>query len=541
MPVGRQLLPSVTHPVLDQSSTKVEEALIRAARALTVHLDIDGACRAVLDAVGDVFGARCSWILLHHPGTRQLKTACSRGEGSQAFQDLEISPDVGILGLAFKSRRVVFVPNVKDDDRWFDPTRVHATALESVFTIPLVYDDQVLGVVGLDSPRFTADRPPTDVDIARLEALAAQAAIAIANARLYETSEEDRRRLRSLLHEQTRLRGHVTHLEEHIRLTGAFRDIVGESPSLRAAVSQATLAAPGDTTILLLGETGSGKELLARFIHERSSRSKGPFVPVNCAALPEALVESELFGHEKGAFTGAIARKPGKFEIANRGTLLLDEIGDLPKEAQAKLLRVLQDREVHRVGSTQSIVVDVRVIAATNQDLEEAVDGHSFRADLYYRLSVFPIRIPPLRERREDIPQLAQHFVAHFATRLRKRVERLAPAAIRRLQEYHWPGNIRELQNVVERAVVLTQGEIVESDAIMVVTGSRKRDVSKSSDALTLADAERSAIVAALEAAHWRVSGRGGAADRLGLKPTTLHAKMKKLGIQRQSPSGRPR
>jgi formate hydrogenlyase transcriptional activator len=537
MAVATQAVSSAPPSVLDESSTKTEEALIRAARALTVHLNVDGVCQAVLDAVGHVFGARCSWILLHHPGTRQLRTACSQGEGSEAFQDLEVSPAVGILGLAFKSRKVVFVPNVKEDDRWFDPPRVHAAALESVFTIPLVHGSEVLGVVGLDSRRFTADRPPADVDIARLEALAAQAAIAIANARLYETSEEDRRRMRALLQEQGRLRGHVTHLEEHIRQTGAFREIVGESANLKEAVGQAILAAPGDTTILLLGETGTGKELLARFIHERSSRSKGPFVPVNCAALPEALVESELFGHEKGAFTGAIIRKPGKFEIAHRGTVLLDEIGDLPREAQAKLLRVLQDRQVHRVGSTQAIAVDVRVVAATNHDLEAAVDAHSFRADLYYRLSVFPIRIPPLRERRDDIPRLARHFATYFATKLKKRVERLAPAALRRLQEYDWPGNVRELQNVVERAVVLTPGKVVESDAIMVSTHSRPRVLAKSSEALTLADSDRSAILAALDAARWRVSGRRGAADRLGLKPTTLHAKMKKLGIHRPSDS----
>ncbi|HYY87279.1 MAG TPA: sigma 54-interacting transcriptional regulator, partial [Chloroflexota bacterium] len=520
-------------PVTDEPTPRIEEALIRAARSLTAHLDVDGVCHAVLDAVGDVFGARCSWILLYHAGTKQLRTACSRGHGSEAFHDLAISPDTGILGLAFKGKRVVFVPNVQDDDRWFDPPRVHAAGLESVFTIPLVYGDEVLGVVGLDSPRFTADRPPAEAHIARLEALAAQAAIAIANARLYEASEEDRRRLRALLHEQNRLRGHVTHLEEHIRITGAFREIVGESTTLRAAVNQAALAAPGDTTILLLGETGSGKELLARFIHERSSRSKGPFVPVNCAALPEALVESELFGHEKGAFTGAIARKPGKFEIANRGTVLLDEIGDLPKEAQAKLLRVLQDREVHRVGSTHPVAVDVRVIAATNQDLEGAVEAHSFREDLYYRLNVFPIRVPPIRQRRDDIPALAHHFVTHFATKLRKRVNGLAPGAIRRLQEYDWPGNIRELQNVIERAVVLTQGAVVESEAIMILSSSHAHPSTKQSDVLTLADAERSAIVAALEAAHWRISGPGGAADRLGLKPTTLHAKMKKLGVHR--------
>jgi formate hydrogenlyase transcriptional activator len=531
--VATQAVSTAMPPAEEEHISNVEHGLIRAARALTANLDVDGVCHAVLDAVGDVFGARSSWILLYHAGTKQLRTACSLGHGSEAFQDLAISPDRGILGLAFKSRKVVFVPNVKDDDRWFDPPRVHAAALESVFTIPLVHGNDVLGVVGLDSPRFSADHPPTEAQIARLEALASQAAIAIANARLYQASEEDRRRLRSLVQEQTRLRGHVTHLEEHIRASGAFRDIVGESGSLRAAVSQATLAAPGDTTILLLGETGSGKELLARFIHERSGRSKGPFVPVNCAALPEALVESELFGHEKGAFTGAIARKPGKFEIANKGTILLDEIGDLPKEAQAKLLRVLQDREVHRVGSTHPIDVDVRVIAATNQDLEGAVETHSFRADLYYRLSVFPIRIPPLRERRDDIPSLAQHFATYFATKLRKRVNGLASSAIRRLQEYDWPGNIRELQNVIERAVVLTQGVVIESEAIMIRSNSHPLPSAKQSDALTLADSERSAIIAALDAAHWKVSGSGGAADRLGLKPTTLHAKMKKLGVHR--------
>ena len=519
--------------VSDEQTLKIEEALVRAARSLTARLDVDGVCHALLDAIGDVFDARCSWVLLYHPGTKQLRTACARGVGSEAFSDLAMSPDTGILGLAFKSRKVVFIPNVKGDDRWFDPQRVHAAALESVFAIPLVHGDEVLGVVGLDSPRFTADGPPTEAHIARLEALAAQAAIAITNAKLYEASEQDRRRLRSLLNEQNRLRDHVTHLEEHIRVTGAFSEIVGESQTLKAAIDQATLAAPGDTTILLLGETGSGKELLARFIHERSGRSRGPFVPVNCAALPEALVESELFGHEKGAFTGAIARKPGKFEIANHGTVLLDEIGDLPKDAQAKLLRVLQDREVHRVGSTRPVEVDVRIIAATNQNLEAAVEAHAFRADLYYRLSVFPILIPPLRERRDDIPTLSRHFAAHFAAKLRKRINGVSSGALRRLQEYDWPGNIRELQNVLERAVVLTQGAVVEPEAILIASNSHAIAASKPTDVLTLADAERCAIVAALEAAHWRVSGPGGAADRLGLKPTTLHAKMKKLGDRR--------
>ena len=524
-------LPSTSR---DRRPGEVEEALVKAARTLTSHLDVDGACGAVLDAVENVFGATSSWILLYDTGIRQLRTVCSRGRGSDVFSNLAIPPDVGILGLAFTSRHVVFVPNVKDDDRWFDAPRVHEAPLQSVFMVPLMSGSDALGVVGLDSPCFDAERPPDHADIARLEALAAQAAIAISNARLYSASEEDRRRLRSLLQEQQRLRSHVTHLEEHVKVTGAFKEIVGESSALKGAVTQAALAAPGDTTILLLGETGSGKELLARFIHERSSRSKGPFVPVNCAALPEALVESELFGHERGAFTGAIARKPGRFEIAHRGTIFLDEVGDLPKEAQAKLLRVLQDRQVQRVGSTHPLEVDVRVVAATNQDLERAIGTRQFRQDLYYRLSVFPIRIPPLRERREDIPELAQYFAMHFSTKLRKTIDRVTPAALQRLQLAEWPGNIRELQNVMERAVILTRGTAIDADAILMVSEAHPLAAESSrADRVTLAEAERRAILAALDAAHWRVSGPGGAADVLALKPTTLHGKMKKLGIRR--------
>ena len=532
------LLSVASNPSLSRSWDRrpgaVEEALVRAARTLTSHLDVGGVCAAVLDAVENVFGATSSWILLYDTGIKQLRTVGSRGLGSEAFRDLAIPPDAGILGLAFTSRRVVFVPNVKDDDRWFDASRVHEAPLRSVFMVPLMSGGEALGVVGLDAPCFDADCPPGDADIARLEALAAQAAIAITNARLYSASEEDRRRLRSLLQEQHRLRSHVTHLEEHVKVTGAFKEIVGQSSTLKEAVNQAALAAPGDTTILLLGETGSGKELLARFVHERSSRSTGPFVAVNCAALPEALVESELFGHEKGSFTGAIARKPGKFEIAHQGTVFLDEIGDLPREAQAKLLRVLQERQVQRVGSTHSIDVDVRVVAATNQDLESEIVKGQFRQDLYYRLSVFPIRVPPLRERREDIPELARYFAMHFSTKLRKGIEHVTPAALERLQSYEWPGNIRELQNVMERAVILTAGTEVDADAIQIGTQSRSLPfVSSRTDTVTLAEAERRAILTALEAAHGRISGRSGAADLLAMKPTTLHAKMKKLGIRR--------
>ena len=518
------------------SDGHVERALIKAARSLTSRLDVEAVSQAIIDAVEDVFDARSAWILLYDSASQQLRTSAVRGRGSEAFRNLTIAPSVGILGLAFTSGKVVFVPHVKEEDRWFDPARVHAADLQSVFTVPLVHGRDILGVVGLDSPLFSADRPPSDTHVGQLEALAVQAAIAITNARLYSASEEDRRRLRVLVHEQRRLRTHVTHLEEQVKTAGVFHDIVGESAALNEVLTQASLAAPGDTTILLLGETGSGKELIARFIHEHSARARNPFVAVNCAALPESLVESELFGHEKGAFTGAIARKPGRFEIANHGTLFLDEIGDLPPDAQATLLRVLQDGQVQRVGATQAIQVNVRVIAATNRDLEAAVAARDFRADLFYRVSVFPIRIPPLRERREDIPGLAEYFTRHFAARLRKGgITGIGPAALARLREYDWPGNIRELQNVIERAVILTSSPEIELEVIAVGHASEHpaAAVTRPAGLPTLADAERRAIVDALETAHWRVSGPGGAAALLALKPTTLHAKMKKLGIHR--------
>jgi formate hydrogenlyase transcriptional activator len=511
-----------------------EAPFLRAARALTEHLDVEGVCDAILDAVQDVFGATSTWLLLENPSEKVLRTVAFRGPGSEVFRGLAVSDDAGILGLAFTTREVVFVPDVAAETRWFDPARIQASGLRSVFTVPLVYKGAPLGVLGLDSPRFSATRAPTAKDIQRLEALAAQAAVAVTNARLFDASEKDRRRLRALLQERQRLRHHVSHLTEQVLAAGAFGEILAESAGFKNVLEQAALVAPGDTTTLLLGETGTGKELLARFIHERSARAKGPFVAVNCAALPEALVESELFGHERGAFTGAIARKAGKFEIADRGTLFLDEIGDLPAEAQAKLLRVLQDGIVQRVGGTSAVRVDVRVIAATNQDIEGAMSSHRFRSDLYYRLSVFPIRIPPLRERREDVPILARHFLRRAAVRLRRPVTDLTGQALDRLLHYHWPGNVRELQNVIERAVILSTGAVVDEGVIALTPPARELSTTPpAAGAMSLADAERMAIQAALRQTNGRISGPGGAAEILALRPTTLHAKMKRLGLVR--------
>lgn len=336
-------------------------------------------------------------------------------------------------------------------------------------------------------------------------------------------------------------------------------DIIGKSPVFIDSLTQAAIVASADTTVLLCGETGTGKDVFARFIHERSRRAGGPFVAVNAAALPEHLVESEFFGHERGAFTGASARRAGSFEIAHGGTIFLDEIGELPLEAQAKLLRALQDREITRLGATRPVRVDVRVIAATNRNLEDAIARKQFRADLYYRLSVFPILTPALRDRTDDIPLLAQYFLRHFASKAGKCVA-LSDDAVERLQAYAWPGNVRELQNVIERAVILTRETIIDPDALELQDGpgsqmstdrSREEMAALSEPASapplphhspadanqpTFADAERAVILSALNATKWRISGADGAADRLGLKPTTLHAKMKKLGIRRPIP-----
>jgi formate hydrogenlyase transcriptional activator len=512
----------------------IEVALVEAARALSSRLDVNGVAAALLQAVDDVFGAASSWVLLLDPLGRRLRTVASRGPQAHAFRDVAMPTDGGIMGLAFSSRKMVFVPDAQADDRWFDMARVYQTDLRSVLVVPLIAQDRAIGVVGLDAPQFGVGNPPAAGDVARLEALAAQAAVAIANAQLYEASERDRRRLTALLNERRGLRRRMASLEEDVRAAYTLPELVGESAIWKETVRLADVVAAADTTVLLLGETGTGKELLARRIHEQSGRAAGPFVAVNCAALPDALVESDLFGHEKGAFTNAVARKLGKFELADGGTLFLDEVGELPGEAQAKLLRVLQDSKVERVGGTTPVSVDIRLIAATNTDLESALAGKSFRSDLYFRLSVFPVTLPALRERRSDVPLLARHFARMFARKLARPASEVSDQAVQRLLAYAWPGNVRELQNVMERAAILSTTTVVQPDAIWL---PRRRLgpalETRPAAVTTLAEADRRAILAALEACRWRISGAGGAAEKLGAKPTTLHAKMKKLGIRR--------
>jgi formate hydrogenlyase transcriptional activator len=314
--------------------------------------------------------------------------------------------------------------------------------------------------------------------------------------------------------------------EMDIRNEPVFEGIIGNSPALLKVLEMVEMVAESDSTVLLLGETGTGKELVARAIHERSGRKRQAFVKLNCAAIPAGLLESELFGHERGAFTGAIAQRVGRFELANEGTAFLDEIGELPLELQPKLLRVLQEREFERLGSARTLRTNARLIAATNRNLEKMVGSDDFRSDLYYRLSVFPIYLPALRERPEDIPLLVRHFTAKYAGRMKKQIEVIPADTIRNLTRRHWPGNIRELENVIERAVILTRGNTlhvaIEPSALAVMPlPSRERG----------ADIEREEILRVLRATKGRVDGPGGAAARMAVKRTTLISRMKKLGI----------
>jgi formate hydrogenlyase transcriptional activator len=310
-----------------------------------------------------------------------------------------------------------------------------------------------------------------------------------------------------------------------------FEDIVGESVALREVLDLVRTVAPTNSTALIEGETGTGKELIARAIHGHSTRRDRPFVKLNCAAIPLGLLESELFGHERGAFTGAVARKVGRFETADQGTLFLDEIGDIPLELQAKLLRVLQEGEFERLGSTQTLRADVRLVAATNRDLAALVSKQQFRSDLYYRLNVFPIPVPPLRNRQEDIPLLVMHFVKIFADHMHRPIDEVPAEVMQALVCYFWPGNIRELQNFIERSVILTTGNVLR---LPMADLKRAAEV-ESPEAITLKEAERDHIRKTLEHTRWVVSGPNGAAARLGIKRSTLYFRMQKLGISRST------
>jgi formate hydrogenlyase transcriptional activator len=385
--------------------------------------------------------------------------------------------------------------------------------------LPLIGRDRVVGVLMLCR---RSDHSFAKDDVILLEQVACQVAIAVENTLEYEQATRDRDK-------ETKQR---RYLEEEIR--AGLGEIVGESPALKTALSMVSVVAPTDSGVLILGETGTGKELVARAIHKLGSRSEKAFVKLNCAAIPLGLLESELFGHEKGAFTGAIAQKTGRFELADKGTLFLDEVGDIPLELQAKLLRVLQEQEFERLGSNRTHKVDVRLIAATHRDLPAMVRQGTFREDLYYRLKVFPIHVPALRQRTEDIPRLVRHFTALYSQRMNKRIDIIPAETLDALVRYPWPGNVRELQNFVERAVILSPQSILRApiSELEPFWPPKKSNVPLNG----LAEVERDHILRALEAANWVIGGERGAAARLGMKRTSLAYRMKKLRIRRPDP-----
>jgi formate hydrogenlyase transcriptional activator len=392
--------------------------------------------------------------------------------------------------------------------------RLKAESIVAMAVVPLGTSNGPLGFLGMGSKRPN-NFGQEDLDI--LSQISAQISLALDNALAYGRLSASRNRL-----EDERL-----YLESEIRAEYNFEDIVGKSPALRKVLDQIEIVAPTGSTVLLHGETGTGKELVARAVHSLSPRRDRTFVRLNCAAIPSGLVESELFGHEKGAFTGALMQKRGRLELADRGTLFLDEIGDISLELQPKLLRALQEQEFERLGSNKTIHVDVRLIAATHRDLSLMIRNNQFREDLFYRLNVFPIEIPPLRERREDIPLLIHYFVSRLSRRMQKRIKSIPKPAMEALSNAPWPGNVRELENFVERAVILTQGDELN----VPLAELKKSSVRNAAPVSTFQQAERQAIIEALKAASGRISGAGAAAERLGLKRTTLQNKMRRLNI----------
>ncbi len=501
-------------------------AVMKAAQALVSEIDLERLLGRLLRVALEHAGAESGRLLLEHEGgTAVSVTGSAAGIAVQLEQHAPMAEDQGLplslINFVRRSGDTVVLADAAVEGPYLSDPYIRRERPRSVIAVPVTNQGKLIGVLYLEnnlaSGVFTAER--TQV----LQILCAQAAIAIENARMFA----EIRRLKD------RLQAENVYLIEEIKTQHGFAEIVGHTPVLRKVLSQIEQVAPTDTTVLITGETGTGKELVARAVHNLSRRKERPLVTVNCGAISPGLVESEFFGHEKGAFTGAIGRKIGRFELADGGTIFLDEIGDLSADLQVKLLRVLQEGEIERVGGTRPIRVDVRVIAATHRDLHQLVEEGKFRADLFYRLNVFPIRTPALRERRDDIPLLVRYFVLKYAQKLGKRIESIPTEIMEPLCAYAWPGNIRELGNVLERSVIVSRGPVLELGDWIPSTGSVAERPGKNGEGRSLEQIERAHILSTLEQTGWKVSGAGGAAHLLGLKPTTLESRMKKLGIRR--------
>jgi formate hydrogenlyase transcriptional activator len=430
----------------------------------------------------------------------------------------ELKLDDSPAGLAFTSLKYVLRHDLETERTTSSEERAYSHGFRSLCALPLVVRGRSIGAITMGSLNRAQY---SEADAEFLLEVAAQIAIAVDNVNAYEESQALK----------ARFEAEAVYLQEEIKTEHNFEEIIGQSAPVRGLLRKVEQVAPTTSTVLIRGETGTGKELLARAVHDRSRRKSRPLVKVNCGSIPSGLVESELFGHERGAFTGATQRRIGRFELADGGTIFLDEVTELPVDTQVKLLRVLQEGEFERVGSSHTIKVDVRVIAATNRNLQEVMRNGSFRADLFYRLNVFPLEVPALSERPEDIPLLVNFFLSKFAKSLGKEVHGVSQSSMEHLCRYRWPGNIRELQNVIERAVVLAKGPVVQIDQSLL----RSADSPSAAESFidTLENNERQHILRALNETNWVIHGKQGAAELLGINPSTLRSRMEKLGIRR--------
>jgi formate hydrogenlyase transcriptional activator len=493
--------------------------LLEVNNAMVSKRDLRALFHAISASLRRVIHHDYTSLALFEEATNQMRVlALDFPQGKGLIHEEMLVPLEGSMtGSAFRSRRPIVLDRAAMEG--FDSPTSRALrdeGVRSVLSTPLITHDRALGTLSLASLHDAAFQQG-DVDL--LVQVAGQVAIAVENALAFQEIAELKNKLA-----QEKL-----YLEDEIRSEMNFEEIVGESPALRAVLQQVETVAPTDSTVLIQGETGTGKELIARAIHNLSPRREHTFVKVNCATIPGGLLESELFGHERGAFTGAIAQRIGRFEFAHRGTIFLDEVGDIPLELQPKLLRVLQEQEFERLGNTRTIRVDVRLVAATNRNLAEMVAARTFRSDLYYRLRVFPLLMPPLRDRQEDIPALVRYFAQKHARRMNRTVETIPSETLDLLVRYPWPGNIRELENLIERAVIVSPGPVLR----VPLSELKHPAEAAAGDLLTLEAAEREHILKALEATHWVLAGPQGAAAKLGMKRTTLQSRMQKLVINR--------
>jgi formate hydrogenlyase transcriptional activator len=494
------------------------QALLEVAQAISAQRDLDQLFRDLAYRLPRVVQVNYVDLSVHDPIKNHMRLHTIQANvPADLVGGHEVAVEDCPAGLVWQHQQPLLVPKLAEERRWpMVIGHMKEDGTESFCFVPLTTARGRLGAMGFMSLQKEAY---SERDIEFLRQVAQQVAVAVENALAFQ----------EIAQLKDKLAKEKLYLEEELRIEHGFEDIIGDSNALKQVLKQVEVVAPTDSTVLIQGETGTGKELFARAIHRLSSRAERTFVKLNCAAIPTGLLESELFGHERGAFTGAISQKTGRFELADKGTIFLDEVGEIPLELQPKLLRVLQEQEFERLGSTKTIRVNVRLIAATNRDLKALVEAKQFRSDLYYRLNVFPVTAPPLRERREDIPTLVRYFTQHYAIRIKKNIQTVPAGTLDILSRYAWPGNVRELQNLVERSVILTQG----TDLQVPISELQTVSDSTVSSMTALEEAEREHILRALRDTKWVVGGASGAAARLGIKRTTLQSKMQKLGIAR--------